>query len=345
MRRRRDRRGGVLDQAAQPTGILVDVELARLDARDVQDPVDELEQVGAVAADRGRPLHALVAVGFALEQELRVAEHRGHRRADLVAHVGQELGLGAARGLGALLGRDQLAVLAPERRGVRFEPARHLVDRAPELADFVAPGDRHAGREVARARSLGRAEQRHRRHESAREHEARPERAHEREHAGDQQQLARAAQRRALRVEVRLDAQPRALGRAHREHERVAVHGLATAERHGRAAQLRPLGERPVVDPLERHQPPDHVLAAADRDARDRVQAVVVGDELRARHPRASMPSDASPHRDGAPVYVEEQHSLGAQVLPGPGVVGERRRILTRGSRAAAVPRSRGSAR
>ena len=47
-------------------------------------------------------------------QQLRVAEHAVERRAQLVAHVGQELALRARRGLGRLLGPAQLVVaLAP----------------------------------------------------------------------------------------------------------------------------------------------------------------------------------------------------------------------------------------
>ena len=49
-------------------------------------------------------------------QQLRVADHAVERRAQLVAHVGQELALGARRGFGRLLGPAQLIVaLAPIR--------------------------------------------------------------------------------------------------------------------------------------------------------------------------------------------------------------------------------------
>ena len=54
-----------------------------------------------------------VSVAIALQQ-LRIAEHAVERRAHLVAHVGQELALGARRGLGRLLRVAQLLVpLAP----------------------------------------------------------------------------------------------------------------------------------------------------------------------------------------------------------------------------------------
>ena len=63
----------------------------------------------ASSASRCGGVQAAVAL-----QQLRVAEHAVQRRAQLVAHVGQELALGARRRLGRLLGAAQLGVaLAP----------------------------------------------------------------------------------------------------------------------------------------------------------------------------------------------------------------------------------------
>ena len=46
------------------------------------------------------------------EQQLGQPQHAVHRRADLVAHVGEELGLRAARVFGGLLGEAQLRARA-----------------------------------------------------------------------------------------------------------------------------------------------------------------------------------------------------------------------------------------
>ena len=83
----------------------VDVHLARLDLGQVEDVVDQLEQVGAGAVDRLGELHLLggeVAVGV-VGQQLGQDQQAVERRAQLVRHVGQELGL-VARGQRELLG-------------------------------------------------------------------------------------------------------------------------------------------------------------------------------------------------------------------------------------------------
>ena len=70
-------------------------ELARLDLRQVEDIVDEREQMLAVRPDVLQDLLRLVrhVAVDAVEKHLRVAENRIQRRAELVAHVGQELRL------------------------------------------------------------------------------------------------------------------------------------------------------------------------------------------------------------------------------------------------------------
>ena len=78
-----------------------EVEPAGLDAREVQQVVDQAEQRLGRVLER-RQVLALHAPQRRVEQQLRHADHRVHRRADLVAHVGEEVALGAARGLGRL---------------------------------------------------------------------------------------------------------------------------------------------------------------------------------------------------------------------------------------------------
>ena len=91
--------GDVLDRFAQVERARLELELARLRPREVEDVADQAQQdsrrlvggLGESPLSRGQ-------LGF--EKKLGHAEHAVHRRADLVAHVRQELGLGAVRLLG-----------------------------------------------------------------------------------------------------------------------------------------------------------------------------------------------------------------------------------------------------
>ncbi len=85
-------------------------ELPRLDLGEVEDVVDDREQGLARIADGGEVL-ALLGAELALEDQFGHADDGVQRRADFVAHVGQESALGAAGGLGRLLRRAQ----APRR--------------------------------------------------------------------------------------------------------------------------------------------------------------------------------------------------------------------------------------
>ncbi|CDP51104.1 hypothetical protein [Devosia sp. DBB001] len=83
--------------------------LAGLDLGDIEDVVDHGEQVLAGGADLleiGNLLAAPIELGL-FEQELGIAEHGIERRAQLMAHLGEELGLGAIGALGIVLGVDQ----------------------------------------------------------------------------------------------------------------------------------------------------------------------------------------------------------------------------------------------
>ena len=75
---------------------VLDLELAGLDLREVEDVVDDRQQRLAGVADRLRVV-ALAGVEVGLEQQIGHADDAVHRRADLVAHVGEEVGLEARR--------------------------------------------------------------------------------------------------------------------------------------------------------------------------------------------------------------------------------------------------------
>ena len=78
---------------------VVELHLPRLDLREIEHVVDELEQVVALVEDVAQVL--LVVGGdrpdLPVVHELREADDRVERRAQLVRHVGEELALEAVR--------------------------------------------------------------------------------------------------------------------------------------------------------------------------------------------------------------------------------------------------------
>ena len=137
----------------------LELELAGLDLRQVEDVVDDRQQRVARRAHHRR-VAALLLVELGVEQQLRHPDHAVHRRADLVAHVGQELRL-HARGLERLVARGRElhhrpAALdeEPDRRADRAQQLAQLLVRLVELAAVeldraeaaVAGDDREADR-------------------------------------------------------------------------------------------------------------------------------------------------------------------------------------------------------
>ena len=112
------------------------VQLARLDLREVQDVVDDAEQ------GLGRQMHllhvvALTLVQISLECQLRHADDGVHGRTDFVAHVGQEVALGLARGVRRLLGQAEIL-------GKAFEVG-HVAEGNHGAHQLVALPDGDAG--------------------------------------------------------------------------------------------------------------------------------------------------------------------------------------------------------
>ncbi len=85
----------------------LDGELAGLDLREVQNVVEQGEQRLAAAADRLQ-VFALLGGERGAGEDAGHADDRVHRRADLVAHVGQELALEPVGAVRLLLGRARL---------------------------------------------------------------------------------------------------------------------------------------------------------------------------------------------------------------------------------------------
>ena len=88
-----------LDAFAQVERLRLDVHPAGLDLREIEDVVDDGEQRVAGLADR-RDVVVLLVVERRVEQEPAHADHRVHRRADLVAHRREERALRLVGGLG-----------------------------------------------------------------------------------------------------------------------------------------------------------------------------------------------------------------------------------------------------
>ena len=198
-----------VDDLGRVDGDALELELARLDLGEVQDVVDDREQALARAGD-DLGIAALPHRQIRRCQELGHDQHAVHRRADLVAHGGEELGLRDVGGLRRLLGLAQIVGaigdLLLERLAVLLEAmvaladlADHAVEARRQDADLVVALDLDGGAVV-----VALADGRHgagERDERRRDRALQPERDHEADRhrergAGDrgEQQVAEAAE-------------------------------------------------------------------------------------------------------------------------------------------------------
>ena len=115
---RRSRVTSVID-----TSLGVDLHLAGFDLRQIENVVDQVEQIRARRVDRLRELDLLLrqVLVLVLREQLGEDEQRVERRAQLVAHVRQELAL-------VLRAERQLLGLFLERDARRFDLAVLLLD-------------------------------------------------------------------------------------------------------------------------------------------------------------------------------------------------------------------------
>jgi hypothetical protein len=143
---------------AQQEGTVLEVEAAGLDLREVQDAVDHREQALRGPAHH-RQVVALHEGDRRRQQELGQPDDPVHGRADLVAHVGQELALRPVRALGGLgggllvldVGAGRVPLLdrargVADRQRPREVPPVFAVGSAPEAElGFVADALLHRG--------------------------------------------------------------------------------------------------------------------------------------------------------------------------------------------------------
>ena len=181
-----------VDDLGRVDGDALELELARLDLGEVEDVVDDREQALARAGD-DLGVAPLPDRQIRRRQELGHDQHAVHRRADLVAHGGEELGLRDVGGFRRLLGLAQIvgAVgdLLLERLAVLLEAmialadlADHAVEARRQDADLVVALDLDGGAVV-----VALADGRHgagERHERRRDRALQPERDHEADRHG-----------------------------------------------------------------------------------------------------------------------------------------------------------------
>ena len=100
------------DTFAQVEGDCFQLQFARFDFGEVQNVIDDSQQVVAAGADGGDELQLLFAQRGVQEQACH-AHHCVHRRADFVAHIGQEFGLGLVGRFRGLFGPAQFVLHRP----------------------------------------------------------------------------------------------------------------------------------------------------------------------------------------------------------------------------------------
>ena len=123
----------ISDEHGHVEGFEVNLHLAGFDLGDVEDVVDEFEQVAARVVDAAQVFDPLL-VTFGLDvgdEHLAEADDGGERRAQLVAHEGEEVALGLVRLLGDVAGLLQFGIALLDLR-------EHVVEGFDECADFVA---------------------------------------------------------------------------------------------------------------------------------------------------------------------------------------------------------------
>ena len=131
-----------VDDAAQQLGRIHrlgrQLQLASLDLREVDDVVQQLRQHLAAAQGLVQQTSAVVCQLLGL-QEMQHAQHPVHRRADLVAHVGEELALGLGGAERGVAGGDQFGDVLTDANdvvGVGAGPA-HPAPGAVHVSPFL----------------------------------------------------------------------------------------------------------------------------------------------------------------------------------------------------------------
>ena len=140
-------RGDAADHCADRERGFLQRELPGLDLGQVQHRVDDFQQVPAGGVDGVQAFGLPRGHAVALEQ-VRHAGDRVQRRADLVAHVGQEGALRDVGGLGSQLGLGQLDLVAPagvDAPQVVADDLQFACVGLVVIGGLVAHADQHPG--------------------------------------------------------------------------------------------------------------------------------------------------------------------------------------------------------
>ncbi len=130
----------VAQALAEVEPLLLQHELFGLDLGKIEDVVDHPQQGLARIADGGQ-VFALLLREMALEDQFGHADHGVQRRADFVAHVGQECALGAAGRFGRFFGGPQgLGVQHLRGDVLRDAESAHDVPRVVQKGQFGGGG-------------------------------------------------------------------------------------------------------------------------------------------------------------------------------------------------------------
>ena len=152
-----DHRRQVGEQVVQQEIGLLDTQLARFDARQVEHIVDQAQQQPGRRAQL-RQQAALARVKRRAFEQGRHADDRVHRRADFVAHVRQELALGQVGRFGLVLGFLQLApeyLFAPRQVALGLQAALALAfEQSQHRHQHAAQRGQQHGDEQAEHRQL-----------------------------------------------------------------------------------------------------------------------------------------------------------------------------------------------
>ena len=157
--RLRHHRQRFLDRVGQTEVHRFQFQMPAFDFREVQDVVDDAQQMAPRCLHRFGP-DALRGLQFAVDEQFVHAQHAVHRRADLVAHRGQELALGLARGFGhlhcmlELLGarghfRFQMVAVGGQAGVTLVNLFEHRVEAVAQGVEFGNAGAPRAHAEVA----------------------------------------------------------------------------------------------------------------------------------------------------------------------------------------------------
>ncbi len=166
--------GDVVEQLVQIERCAFQVDTPGLDLGKVEDVVDDFQQRASGAIDLGD--HVLRCAGqFAALKQVQHAQDGVHRRADFVAHVGQEIGLGLVGALGRIHRQAQLffvqlllgeihrhaeiadhlvVVVAQGAQGQQHRQATPVMAHVGPLAGVAAPQAGERGDRFQRVRHL-----------------------------------------------------------------------------------------------------------------------------------------------------------------------------------------------